>query len=203
MALMQAGAVDYVPKSVLSPELVARSVRSAVRFQQVQREKEAALKALSRLNAFLCESQAMEAGSDEQGSAEYFVVLTLAVVESATGRTQIAVAGSEPPILLHSDGTFEEVAVNGMPLGVAAKAKYQGKDLCLEANDMLLVATDGITEARRGREFLGNEGMARLAADALPLGSLAEIGQAVLAGAKSFANDRLHDDVCLLLARRK
>ena len=46
MAMIQAGAVDYVPKSVLSPELAARSVRAAVRFRQAQREKQAALAAL-------------------------------------------------------------------------------------------------------------------------------------------------------------
>ena len=140
----------------------------------------------------------MEAGSDE-----YFVVMTLAVVESATGKTQIAVAGSEPPILLHADGTFDEIPVNGVPLGIASKAEYAGKDLYLETGDLLLVATDGITEARRGREFLGNDGMARLAVEALALGSLEEIGQAIVAGAKSFANNYLHDDICLLLARRK
>ena len=129
--------------------------------------------------------------------------MTLAVVEPATGKTRIAVAGSEPPILLHADGTFEEVRVSGVPLGIASKANYAGTDLFLETGDLLLVATDGITEARQGREFLGNDGMARLAAEALPLGPLAQIGEAILAGAKSFAAGRLHDDVCLLLVRRK
>ena len=179
-------------------EAASRTAEIKYTLRAYLREHSDAASALSRLNAFLCESQAMEAGSDE-----YFVVMTLAVVEPATGKTQIAVAGSEPPILLHGDGMFEEINVSGMPLGIASKANYAGKDLYLETDDLLLVATDGITEARHGREFLGNDGMARLAAAALPLGSLAEIGQAVLAGAKSFANDRLHDDICLLLARRK
>lgn len=184
-------------------EAASRTAEIKYTLRAYLREHSDAASALSRLNAFLCEAQAMEAGSDEHGSEEYFVVMTLAVVEPATGKAQVAVAGSEPPILLHADGTFEEVPINGVPLGVAAKANYAGRDLYLETGDVLLVATDGITEARRGREFLGNDGMARLAAEVLPLGSLAEIGQAVLAGAKSFAGDRLHDDICLLLARRK
>ena len=46
MAAIHAGAVDYVAKSALTPELAARSVRAAVRFQQAQREKQAALAAL-------------------------------------------------------------------------------------------------------------------------------------------------------------
>ena len=46
MAMMNAGAVDYVPKSLLTPEIAARSVRAAVRFRQAQSEKQAALAAL-------------------------------------------------------------------------------------------------------------------------------------------------------------
>ena len=179
-------------------EAASRTAEIKYTLRAYLREHSDAASALSRLNAFLCESQAMEAGE-----GEYFVVLTLAVVDTATGMARIAAAGAEPPILLHPDGTFAEVAVSGIPLGIAAKGNYLATDLYLDTGDLLLIATDGVTEARRGREFLGNDGMARLAAAALPLGSLTGIGQAVLDGAKSFAENRLHDDVCLLLARRK
>lgn len=179
-------------------EAASRTAEIKYTLRAYLREHSDAASALTRLNAFLCEAQAMEAGADE-----YFVVMTLAVVEPATGLVRMAIAGSEPPILLHSDGSFEEIPVSGMPLGVAVKANYAGKDLYLETDDLLLVATDGITEARQGHKFLGNDGMARLASEALPLGSLKEIGQAILEGAKSFAGNRLHDDVCLLLARRR
>ncbi len=180
-------------------EAASRTAEIKYTLRAYLREHSDAASALSRLNAFLCESQAMEAGSSD----EYFVVLTLAVVDTATGMARIAAAGAEPPILLHPDGTFAEVAVSGIPLGIAVKANYQATDLYLDTGDLLLIATDGVTEARQGRQFLGNDGMARLAAAALPLGPLADIGQAVLDGAKSFAENRLHDDVCLLLARRK
>jgi PAS domain S-box-containing protein len=179
-------------------EAASRTAEIKYTLRAYLREHSDAASALSRLNAFLCESQALEADADE-----YFVVMTLAVVNRASGRVQLAVAGSEPPIVLHPNGSFEEIAVSGMPLGVAAKANYAGTDLELNTGDVLLVATDGITEARRGSSFLGNDGMAHLASEALPLGSLQEIGQAVLEGARSFSGDRLHDDVCLLLARRK
>lgn len=179
-------------------EAASRTAEIKYTLRAYLREHSDAASALSRLNAFLCESQAMEQNSDE-----YFVVLTLAVVDAATGMARIAAAGAEPPIVLHPDGTFAEVAVSGVPLGIAAKAGYQAADLYLDTGDLLLVATDGVTEARHGREFLGNDGMARLAAAALPLGSLSGIGQAVLDGAKTFAENRLHDDICLLLARRK
>ncbi len=41
--VMRAGAADFLPKAALEPDLVARSLRAALRFLQVQREKQAVL----------------------------------------------------------------------------------------------------------------------------------------------------------------
>ena len=41
--VMQAGAADFLPKEKLHPDLIAVSLRAALRFQQVQREKQAIL----------------------------------------------------------------------------------------------------------------------------------------------------------------
>ena len=43
MEVMRAGAVDYLPKERLHPDLVARSLRAALLFRQAQREKQATL----------------------------------------------------------------------------------------------------------------------------------------------------------------
>ena len=179
-------------------EAASRTAEIKYTLRAYLREHTDPASALSRLNAFLCEAQAMD-----DSAGEYFVVMTLAVLEVATGMVHLAVAGSEPPLVLRPDQAFQEIAVSGVPLGIAPKANYSGADFYLEPDALLLVATDGITEARRGRQFLGNDGMARLALESLPLGSLKEIAQAILDGATAFAGSRLHDDVCLLLARRK
>ncbi len=184
-------------------EAASRTAEIKYTLRAYLREHSDAASALSRLNGFLCESQAMEALELGAEDREYFVVMTLAVIETATGAVRIAAAGAEPPILLRPDGSFEEIAVSGTPLGIVPKAAYTARSMVLDADDLLLIATDGVTEARRGREFLGNDGMARLAAGALPNGSLAGIGAAVLEGAREFASGRLHDDICLLLARRR
>lgn len=64
------------------------------------------------------------------------------------------------------------------------------------------MATDGLTEARHGAEFLGIEGIAALTQQESSSGSLRDLGQAIYGGACDFAGGRLHDDACLLLARR-
>ena len=198
---LDGGQLALVVGDVSGKGLIAASRTAEIKYtlRAYLREHSGAASALTRLNSFLCEAQALEA--DPQ---DYFVVLTLAVVDTATGAVQVAVAGAEPPLLLRADGSAEEVAASGLPLGVAVKAEYQQTAAHLDPGDLLLVATDGITEARQGREFLGNDGLAALAARALAGGdTLAEVAEAILGGAQEFAEGKLHDDVCLLLARRR
>ena len=89
-----------------------------------------------------------------------------------------------------------------MLLGISPKQEYTLSTGRLEVGDILLAATDGITEARQGRDLLGNDGMARMAQEARSLKTLAEMGQAIFSSAQEYAGGKLHDDACLLLARR-
>ncbi len=197
---LEGGRVALVVGDVSGKGLEAASRTAEIKFtlRAYLREYSQAAAALTRLNAFLCEAQSLEADAQE-----YFVVMSLMIVETRTGRVAVALAGAESPIVLRADGTLEEANTWGaMPLGIASKEKYEEIELHLAPGDLILAATDGITEARHGREFLGNDGMARLAQEAQSEETLARIGQAILSGVQSFAQGRLHDDVCLLLARR-
>lgn len=164
------------------------------------REYTDAASALKRLSAFLCEAQTFG-----EADPEYFVILTLAVLHAASETGEVAVAGAEPPLILRAGGAekrrVEEAEVRGMPLGVIAKAEYQTAPLTLAPGDLLVVSTDGITEARQGRAFLGNDDLTRLVQDASSTGPLLWIGEAILRGAPQCASGPLHDDVSLLLAR--
>ncbi len=153
--------------------------------------------ALARLNDFLCAAQRLETRDEDA-----FIVLTLVVVKTATGEASFGTAGAEPPLILRADGRLETVTARGLPLGFLPGQTYAPQALTLGTGDMVLMATDGITEARRGMEFLGYDGMARLAQRAASAsGSVQEVAQAVLDGARDFAGGLLHDDACLLLIR--
>ena len=113
----------------------------------------------------------------------------------------------------------EAVEGGGLPLGVLPGERYPSVTLRLSDGDALLLVTDGITEARRfspearrGREFehgravsefLSFEGLVGLAKEAVARGSVPGAARAILDGAKAFAGGRLHDDACLLLARKR
>ncbi len=154
--------------------------------------------ALSRLNDFICETHRLDTDNTET-----FIILALAVVNTVTGEASFSAAGAEPTMILRAGGVVEKVEVFGSPLGILPDTAYMAKTVRLAFGETVLMATDGITEARRGQVLLGIKGMASLAEKAGPSASLRELTEAIYGGAQEFAGGRLRDDVCLLLARRQ
>jgi PAS domain S-box-containing protein len=153
--------------------------------------------AVTMLNTFLC-----QAHRTDDVDADMLAALALAIIDPATGRVEVTLAGLEPPLIVRADGTAVETDTRGLPLCVDDKAVYETSTETLGAGDLLVIVSDGVTEARSGKEFLGYEGLMRLAQKADRRAPLAPIGFGILEGAKSFAGGMLHDDACLLLARR-
>jgi serine phosphatase RsbU (regulator of sigma subunit) len=98
---------------------------------------------------------------------------------------------------------------DGLPLGVISdwESEQNTARTLLGKNDVLLLCTDGLSEARRrgvDTDFFGQNGVmsAALTAAHPPRNrSLQAIGEEVIHAAKAFAGGKLHDDVCILLAR--
>lgn len=109
----------------------------------------------------------------------------------------------EAPVLARADGTLNVVEVQGALLGIEDDQEYPSAPFQLEHGDWLVLTTDGITEARRGREFLGDDGFRRLVTEASAQDSLEKKAQSILSGAREFAGGDFRDDVCLVLARRQ
>ena len=183
----------------LEPAIYGDHLKYAVR--AYLRESPYPTQALTRLNRFVCDTQRLDGRGEET-----FTVLTLGVVDPASGEMVLALAGAEPPLLLRKrSGATKTIPVTPkLPLGIEAGETYGAVTLRLEPGDTLLLTTDGITEARHEHEFLDSAGLLRLfehaSAESPQLG---ELGQAILDGARTFAGGSLRDDACLLLARRK
>ncbi len=151
--------------------------------------------ALARLNRFLAQGQ-------PDGGVQPLVAVALAVVDTQTGDAVVASAGAEHPLLLRANGSVEEVLAGGMLLGALWDTTYEAETVRLAPGDCLLMVTDGLTEAHHGREFFGYEGLVEAARQAQPRGA-GQMGKAIIADAKQFTGGTLHDDVCLLLVRRR
>ncbi len=154
--------------------------------------------ALAHLNDFICATHRLDTSNDEA-----FIILALAVVDTITGDVTFSSAGAESTLILRMSGLTERIEIIGLPLGIQANAIYQAKTLVLEPGETILMATDGITEARHGQSFLGREGFVALAEQVGPTAPLGTLSQAIADGARDFADGVLRDDVCLLVARRR
>jgi sigma-B regulation protein RsbU (phosphoserine phosphatase) len=111
-------------------------------------------------------------------------------------------AGHPAPILL---GTCagQLLQAGGPPLGVFPDTEFQVGSLVLEPGDMMVLFSDGLTDAGESseREF----GEARLAAtvEQHPGRPLEEIQQQVLKAVRDWAGEEVEDDMTILLIRAR
>lgn len=158
--------------------------------------------ALERLNNFVVDAERL----DRAHLGASYVAVAIVLVDTRTGEVIAASAGMEAPFILRDgpEGELVELAAGGLMLGVEPRTEYDAQTNQLQPGDLLVMTTDGIIEARRGREFFGQTGLVNALRETLPvLPTLAAVGEAVMQRAKTFAGRRLQDDVCLLLARRR
>ena len=199
------GHVAFVIGDVMGHGLTAAVFTAEIRFilRAFLREHEQPGLVLDQLNNYLCQSHRLfREGLNDEGD-EAPVCLILAVLDAATGEGSLAVAGMKPPLFVRAEGQIEEATASGLLLGVEGHQDYQAVAFHLNAGDMLLMTTDGITEARTGKEQLGSQGLRRLVKGTKLLETLEQKAQAILAGARAFGGGKFRDDVCLVMARRQ
>jgi PAS domain S-box-containing protein len=113
-------------------------------------------------------------------------------------RADVRCAGHPPPLVLRADGSVERVGRPGHPLGILDAPTFRDDSTLLGPGDVLVLYTDGITEAGGGDAGLGEEGLAQVVAEAAglpPSGVLGRIEAAVAEGGS------MRDDIALLAAR--
>ena len=157
--------------------------------------------AMARLNRFVVDAERLDAA--DLGST--YIALSLACINTLTGQVECVTAGAEPPLLFRAGATgAEEVPPSGTMLGVAPDAKYVCYRYELAPGDLYIAYTDGVTEARRGKIFWGQEGLVNAVIETTFTrgDSLSTIADEIARRAKEWANGRQQDDVCLLLVRR-
>ncbi len=76
-----------------------------------------------------------------------FVTMVVGLYEPDTGRLVYVNAGQNPPILRRASGRIERLTEGGIALGMFDQARYQEGTITLEAGDVLVLFSDGITEA--------------------------------------------------------
>ncbi|PWB77100.1 MAG: hypothetical protein C3F15_03935 [Holophagae bacterium] len=76
-----------------------------------------------------------------------FATVVMAAIELGTGQLQWANAGHDPALLIRSTGVREWLEPTGLPLGLIEGAEYRTLETALGPGDLLVLYTDGFTEA--------------------------------------------------------
>ncbi|GAB5536819.1 MAG: hypothetical protein Rubg2KO_30680 [Rubricoccaceae bacterium] len=83
----------------------------------------------------------------ESTEPHQFVTLAWGIVDVPRQRFRYVVAGHLPPRLMRASGAIESLEVGGPLLGVVPGATFQTGEIELATGDLLVLYTDGITEA--------------------------------------------------------
>ena len=140
-----------------------------------------------------------------QESVNYmFVTVFYGIYNIRTGEVTYTTAGHNPPYLMKSDGSVEELPLSkDIVAGAIDDYEFTEDTLQLEKGDTLLLFTDGVTEAiDKDEKDYGDERLRKLLSQSTKL-SCQEIVDKVKADVKAFVGEaEQSDDITLLALKR-
>ena len=133
-----------------------------------------------------------------------FITFFIGVIDPANGDMTYVNAGHNPPLLMHRDGGLERLETTGTILGILPKAEYEEKTCCLHEGDVVVLFSDGVTEASRPDvdEEFGEERLAGILSE-LSDQPAKTIVEAIQQRLQTFtAGAPPADDITMVIARR-
>jgi hypothetical protein len=133
-----------------------------------------------------------------------FITLQFVSIDPATGDVVAVNAGHLPGLIRRRTGEIDRLTEGGIALGMFGDSRYTSQRTRLDPGDLLVLYSDGITEAEdpSGTPF-DEEGLLAIVRAHGGNPSLPEIGTTVIQAVERHAKDvRFADDLTVLLARR-
>jgi sigma-B regulation protein RsbU (phosphoserine phosphatase) len=134
-------------------------------------------------------------------SARY-ATLFLATYDPATRRLTYSNGGHLPPLVISKDGNVQRLEVGGAVVGLLDGLEYEEATVQLEAGDLLVAYTDGLTEPEKAGEDFGEQRLMEYtrAHRQEPLTTLAANTLKVVQ--EWIGNQEQPDDMTIVLARQ-
>jgi sigma-B regulation protein RsbU (phosphoserine phosphatase) len=132
-----------------------------------------------------------------------FITFFLCVADPKTNKLVYTNAGHNPPVVIRAKGGFDTLTGGGVILGIMPKAVYEQAETTFEPGDILVLFSDGVTEAPdpQDQEF-GEERLANLVAT-LRDRPAREIVEEIHKAVHTFTQGAPPaDDITVLIARR-
>jgi serine phosphatase RsbU (regulator of sigma subunit) len=175
----------------LPASLLMANLQAAVRSQVLARAS--VTECLRRTNTLLFRS------TDDRK----FVTAFFCVLDCQSHELRYSNAGHNPPLLFRAGNPPQRLEAGGLVLGIFEESQFEESTCQLEPGDVLVVYSDGITEAVNpgGVEF-GEEGIVAVVNRERQQGA-AQVLDAILKAALDFSGDQLQlDDMTILVLQR-
>jgi phosphoserine phosphatase RsbU/P len=139
----------------------------------------------------------------QKSAADRFITLFCAVL-SPDGEFVYINAGHNLPILIRKNGETELLTTKSVLLGAFDFAKYQARSTQLETGDVVVIYTDGVTEAVNGsNQMFGDDRLTEMSRKIANL-SAGEIKDRILKAVVAFTGQVPQgDDITLIVLKMK
>jgi len=129
--------------------------------------------------------------------------LFFGVLNPATGEFGYVNAGQNPPLLRRANGSYERLRTGGIALGMFELATYQFASTHLNTGDLIVMYSDGVTEAENSSGQPFDESGLQSIIDGRGWASAKELAWATFAAVDQHSEHRrLFDDLTILAVRR-
>lgn len=110
-------------------------------------------------------------------------------------------AGHNPPLLLHTDGSSDELRSTGAVLGQFPQWSYEQGEVHMKSGDNLLIFTDGLVEASNAeQEFFGEARLLEVVGEN-PAASAKNLKDRLIAAASEHCGGHFQDDASLIVLK--
>jgi phosphoserine phosphatase RsbU/P len=116
-------------------------------------------------------------------------------------RLTMATGGHPLPLCRRANGSMETLGRPGRFLGMEEIPNVSESAAVLSPGDMVVLYTDGVTEAHDGDEFFGETGIAEVLAASAGLSAQA-VADAVVAAALTFQHGQARDDIAIVVVSK-
>jgi len=139
----------------------------------------------------------------EDTNAKQFVAVSYGILDPITGRLVYCNAGNCPPLIFRSRDV-QKLVNTGIPLGLLEDRTWDQAVAQIDPGDVLVLYTDGITEAQNDKEEFYGEARLLTSIRANLDGTAREIKQGILADLQEFVGSApQYDDITLTVIVRQ
>jgi phosphoserine phosphatase RsbU/P len=163
------------------------------RLRVLAEDEDSAEALVTRLNRVTCDNC----------PSNRFITFFYGILDPATGKLAYANAGHNPPFVVRASGQVEALPGGGPVLGILPLAYYNQEQAQLEPGDLLVIYSDGVTEATNtAEEEFGEDRLTEVLRNRRDEPASA-IVSAVMESVNQFALGAPQaDDITLVVARR-